>query len=354
MNILIDIIHPAHVHFFRYAISEFEKRGHKVAVTARQKDVTIELLTNFGIPFTVLSKVGKGRWGLLWELVTRDIKLWKFCRSFHPDVLTGISGAFVAHVGAVLHKPSIVWDDTEHQKLAHLITWPLATEIHNPDSYSLPCRKKQHFYPGCHDLAYLHPKRFTPSADVVKQVGIEPEEKFCIIRFVSWGAHHDVGQHGFDEEKKLRFVEALAEYARPYITSEGPLPAELAGYQLKIPPHQFHHVLAFASLCVAEGATVASEAAVLGTPSVYINTLKAGCLDMFAEYGLMKQTIDTDEALELSIELLKDEDAKEKCRSAREKFLADKIDVTDYIVETVERAGAVTKGSESQPRKEQV
>ena len=47
MNILIDIIHPAHVHFFRHAISEFEKRGHKVAVTARQKDVTIELLAVF-------------------------------------------------------------------------------------------------------------------------------------------------------------------------------------------------------------------------------------------------------------------------------------------------------------------
>jgi len=354
MNILIDIIHPAHVHFFRHAISEFEKRGHNVAVTARQKDVTIELLENFGIPFTVLSKVGKGRIGLLAELIARDIRLWKFCRRFQPDVLTGISGVFVAHVGTLLRRPSIVWDDTEHQKLAHIITWPFAAQIQHPDCYLKPAGKKEHLYPGCHDLAYLHPKRFIPSADVVRQVGINPEEKFCIIRFVSWGAHHDVGQHGFAEDKKLQFIKTIAEYARPYITSEGPLPVQFAEYQLKIPVHQFHHVLAFASLCVAEGATVASESAVLGTPSIYINTLKAGCLDMFEKYGLLRQTTDTDRALEMSLAWLKDENVKEECRAGREKFLADKIDVTDYIVETVERAGAVTKSSDSQPLKEQV
>ena len=268
--------------------------------------------------------------------------------------MTGISGVFVAHVGALLRRPSIVWDDTEHQRLAHMITWPFATAIHNPDSYSLPPGRKRHFYRGCHDLAYLHPKRFTPGADVVRQVGINPDEKFCIIRFVSWGAHHDVGQHGFAEDKKLQFVKSIAEYARPYITSEGPLPAEFAEYQLKIPHHQFHHILAFASLCVAEGATVASESAVLGTPSIYINTLKAGCLDMFEKYGLLRQTTDTDRALKLSLAWLKDENAKEKCRAGREKFLADKIDVTEYIVETVERAGMAARGRNSRSLKEQV
>jgi len=353
MNIVIDIIHPAHVHFFRHAISELQKRGHNVAVTARQKDVTIELLQNLGIPFTVLSKVGKGRVGLAWELITRDIRLWKFCRRFKPDVLTGISGMFVAHVGTLLRKPSIVWDDSEHQKLAHTITWPFATEIHNPDSYYTPPGKKQHFYPGCHDLAYLHPNRFTPSAEIVKELGINPDQRYCIIRFVSWGAHHDVGQHGFAENKKLHFINAITEYARPYITSEGVLPPELAEYQLRIPVHQFHHVLAFASLCVTEGATVASEAAVLGTPAVYVNTLKAGCIDMFAEYGLLKQTTDTQQALDLSLAYLKDEQTKEKCQAARRKFLADKIDVTDYIVKTIEHAADVSKGTTSQSGKEQ-
>lgn len=354
MNILIDIIHPAHVHFFRHAIGEFEKRGHNVAVTARQKDVTVELLENFGIPFTVLSKVGKGRTGLLAELIARDIRLWKFCRDFRPDVLTGISGVFISHVGALLRRPSIVWDDTEHQKLAHIITWPLATAIHSPNCYLKTPKKKQNLYAGVHELAYLHPNRFNPDAELVKSLGIDPQQKYCIIRFVSWGAHHDVGQHGLADEKKLRFTESIAEYARPYITSEGTLPGELEPYRLNIPVHQMHHVLACASLCVTEGATVASEASVLGVPTIYVNTLKLGYTNMLEEYGLLNQTTDTDRALELSLGQLKDEDAGQKCRAARRKFLADKIDVTDYIVKTVESAGAATKGGDSQSLKEQV
>ena len=340
MNILIDIIHPAHVHFFRFAIEEFQKRGHKVAVTARQKDVTTELLDNFNIPFTVLSKVGKGLPGLFAELIVRDVRLWKFCRKFKPDVLAGISGIFVAHVGKLMGKPSVVWDDSEHQKLTHMITWPFATAVYNPDSYYLPAEKNRHFYPGCHDLAYLHPNRFTPDAEIVRSLGIDPDQRYCVIRFISWGAHHDVGQHGFEEESKLKFVKEIAAHATPYITSEGDLPEELKQYQLRIPADKFHHVLAFASLCVAEGATVATESAAMGTPSVYINTLRAGCIDMFEEYGLLKQTTNADQALQMSIEWLDNEQIREKYLLDRDRFLADKIDVTSFIVETIENIAA--------------
>ena len=58
---------------------------------------------------------------------------------------------------------------------------------------------------------------------------------------------------------------------------------------------------------------------------------------MLEEYGLIKQTADTQHALKYCLKWLADPEAKEKCRVAREKLLADKIDVTDYIMETIER-----------------
>ena len=338
MNILIDIIHPAHVHFFRCAISEFQKQGHQVAVTARQKDVTISLLENFGIPFTVLSEVGQGRAGLLRELLVRDWRLWKFCRKFKPDVLTGISGVFIAHVGWLLGKPSVIWDDTEHQKQAHLITWPLATAIYSPDCYLKSPITKQTLYPGCHELAYLHPNRFTPDADIVRSLGIDPTEKYCIVRFISWGAHHDVGQHGLEDERKLDFIKTIEKHARPYITSEGPLPESLKPYQLRIPPHQLLHVLGFASLCIAEGATVASEAALLKVPAVYINTLTGGTLQRLEKFGLLQHTTSHQEALQLSLEHLTQPEKREKFLLAHQQMMADRIDVTEYIIDTVEKA----------------
>ena len=339
MRILVEVTHPAHVHFFRNAIVEFENRGHSVAVTARDKDVTVGLLKNFGIDHTVLSCAGGGKASLPGELLVRDIRLVRFCRSFKPDVLTGISGVFAAHAGFVLRRPVVVWDDTEHQKFSHMLTRPFVTAVHSPDCYKKSFGKKHHFYAGCHELAYLHPKRFAADVEVVKELGIDPDEKYCLIRFVKWGAHHDVGQHGIADERKVSFVEEIGKRAKPYITAEADLPLELERYRLDIPVHQIHHVMAYASLCVGEGATMASESAVLGVPAVYVNTLRLGYIDMLAEYGLIKQTTDTQEALRLSLEWLENEQGRGKCAAAREKLIEETIDVTDYIVETVEHYG---------------
>jgi predicted glycosyltransferase len=336
MRILVEMTHPAHVHFFRHAIAEFERHGHKVAVTARDKDVTIELLHHYGIAFTQLSKMGRTKMSLFGEMLVRDASLFRFCRRFKPDILTAISGVFAAHIGWVLGKPVVVWDDTEIATAAHKITHPFVTAIYSPDCFKKSFGKKHHLYPGLHELAYLHPKRFTADSEVVKSLGIDPAQKYCIIRFVSWQAHHDAFQHGLIEHDRLRFVEEIARYARPYITSESPLPAELEPYRLNIPVHQIHHVAAFATLYVGEGATMAAESALLGVPSVYVNTLRAGTIDMLQGYGLLKQTADTGQALEYCIDWLSDSAAKEKCIAARNKLLTDKIDVTEYIVTTIE------------------
>ena len=338
MRILVDIIHPAHVHFFRNAINIWRQNGHEVAVTARQKDVTIALLENYKLEHMTLSKVGSGLSGLLCELIYRDIKLWKFCRKFKPDVLTGISGVFISHVGKLIGKPSVVWDDTEHQSKAHRITWPVATQIQSPDCYLKEPIAKQHLYKGFHELAYLRPEYFTPDKEIVSAVGINVDRPYCLVRLVSWGAHHDVGQSGFDAAKMIDFLEQLAKYAKPYLSVEGQCPPELEKYQLSVPVHQIHHVMAFARLVVGEGATMISEAAVLGTPAVYINTLGLGYINMLEEYGILKQTIKTDEALEYCLDFLRDENTQAKCERIRQKILNDKIDVTKYIVEIVEQA----------------
>jgi predicted glycosyltransferase len=41
LRVLIDIGHPAHVHFFKNTIWNLEKKGHKVMVVSRDKDVVV-------------------------------------------------------------------------------------------------------------------------------------------------------------------------------------------------------------------------------------------------------------------------------------------------------------------------
>ncbi|MBN1795846.1 MAG: DUF354 domain-containing protein [Sedimentisphaerales bacterium] len=334
MRILVEATHPAHVHFFRNAIKIWKSGGHEVAVTAREKEIVIKLLNLYGIEHTVLSSIGKGKLSLFSELIKRDYKLWQFCRKFKPDVLTAIGGVFAAHAGFLCRKPVVVWDDTEHAAISHKMTFPFATAVYTPDCYSINLGKKQIRYAGCHELAYLHPNRFTPDKSILKDIGIDPNEKYCLIRFVSWQAHHDVGQHGFGKNAKVKFVSEISKYAKVYITSEAELPKELDEYRLKIPVHQIHHLMAFASLCVTEGATMASESAVLGVPAVYINTLTAGTIQEFAKYGLLEHITDAKKALNRVVELLKNPEDK---KTALGSCLQDKIDVTKYIVDTIEQ-----------------
>ena len=338
MRILVDVTHPAHVHFFRSAIKLWQQHGHEVAVTARRKDVTVELLENFNIPFTTLSEAGKGLFGLFGEMLRRDVKLLRFCKAFKPDVLTAIGGVYAAHVGFLLRKPVVVWDDTEVATIGHKLTHPFAKWIMSPDCYTKDLGKKQKRYAGLHELAYLHPNRFTPDAAVVKSLGIDPSEKYCLLRFVSWQAHHDVGQYGFDNRQKEKIIQELSKYAKVYITAEGSIPEQLKKYQLKIPVHLIHHVLAFAKLYIGEGATMATEGGLLGVPAVYVNSLQSGNMNMLANYGLLNQTTDAQEILKLSVQWLTDPQVSSKCSAARQKLLDSTIDVTEFVVATIEKA----------------
>ena len=64
MRVLIDILHPAHVHFFRNFYAEMEARGHEVRITARDKDRSVDLLRAFGLPYEQISRQKRGAGGL--------------------------------------------------------------------------------------------------------------------------------------------------------------------------------------------------------------------------------------------------------------------------------------------------
>lgn len=136
MKILIDILHPAHVHFFRPFREEMSARGHEFLVTARQKDVTIELLEAYEIPHTVLSRQRTGRAGLAYELASRTARLIRIARRFRPDVMTGIMGPSIALAGTALRIPRVVFYDTEIATSTNRWVYPMSTAVCTPEAAS--------------------------------------------------------------------------------------------------------------------------------------------------------------------------------------------------------------------------
>ena len=75
MRILIDILHPAHVHFFRNFHGEMTGRGHELLITARDKDRSVELLERYGLPYEQISAQRAGGMGMVTEMSSAPARL---------------------------------------------------------------------------------------------------------------------------------------------------------------------------------------------------------------------------------------------------------------------------------------
>jgi len=337
MRILVDVTHPAHVHFFKGAAQDLADRGHQVRFVAREKEMTTQLLEEYDIPFQKLSKIRKGLLGLAVELIEHQSRLFGVIRKFHPDVILNIGGTFIVHVGKLTGVRTCVFTDTEHAKLSNAITFPFASHICTPESYIHSLSDKQIRYKGFQELAYLHPNQFTPDPKVLSQLGLREDERFFILRFVSWGASHDVGLHGLSPRGQLALVDGLKKYGKVLITSEGDLPEALQPNRMNVSPTLIHDLLFYASMYIGEGATMASESAILGTPSVYVSPLELGYLDELEEkYQLMYHLRKGDADIEGILDLAKDPNLKQKHKTRQKRMLEDKTDVTAWIVKFIE------------------
>jgi predicted glycosyltransferase len=340
MRILIDILHPAHVHFFRNFHAEMKDRGHQLCITARDKDRSVELLQAFGLPYQQISRQKSGA-GLAVEMAGRTTRLMKIMRSFRPDVMTGIMGPSIALAGAVRRVPAVVFYDTEFAVQTNRIVYPLAHSVCTPDSYQgkVPGRHAQ--YAGYHELAYLHPNRFQPDPAVLGDFGIRPGEPYSILRFVSWQAVHDRRERGLSDKQKLNLIEVLQRRGRVLISSESPLDGHLADLAVPGRVEQIHHLIAHARLVVGESATMSSEAAVLGVPAVFIATTGRGYTDdEERRYGLVRHFTEDqyDMALSAIEEILAEPAAT--WQKARQRLLEEKIDVTAWMIDYFETSFA--------------
>jgi hypothetical protein len=337
VRILLDLLHPAHVHVFRHLRDELLGRGHEVIITARDKDLTLDLLQRYGIDAEVISVQRTGSIGLAGELIGRTRRLLGVARRVRPDVMTGIMGPSIAPVGRLLRTPAIVLYDTEFATRTNRWVYPMATAVVTPDCYQGRVRGTHITYPGYHETAYLHPDRFTPDPAIRTDLGLDPGEPYSLVRFVSWQASHDTGEVALTAEQKRRLVAELSARGTVFVSSEAPLPDDLAPLSLPTPPERIHHVIAAAALVVGESATMASEAAVLGTPAVFIATTGRGYTDEQQRRYRLVSHVQPDE-FESVLSAIAEFSATppDELADRHRRLLADKIDTTAWLVDFFE------------------
>jgi predicted glycosyltransferase len=339
MRIVVDVNHPGHVHFFKNFIWEMEKKGHDVLITATEKDVAFKLLDNYYLDYINLGSYGNSLIQKLINIPIIDLKMYMAVKSFKPDVFLGLGSVRAAHVSFLIRKKCILFEDTEHSTEQISLYLPFIDHVYTPSCFTGSLGKKQIRYNGYHELAYLHPNYFTPNPEVLSELELAEGDQFVVLRFVSWDASHDIGHHGI--QNKIKFVKELEKYGRVLITSEGDMDTELEKYKITVSPEKLHNLLYYASLYIGEGATTASECAVLGTHAIYVNTLRLGYTDEEENrYGLVYNFSDPVNmeklAFDKALVLLKNPSLKEEGKKKREKLLKNKIDVTKFLVKLIE------------------
>ncbi|MBN1970698.1 MAG: DUF354 domain-containing protein [Candidatus Delongbacteria bacterium] len=338
MKILIDIGHPAHVHYFRNFIKIMESRGHKFKVIARKREIIFELLSHYGIKFHNRGRGSDSFIGKIVYMFFADILIFIKALRFKPDLFLSFSSPYAAQVSYLFRKPHIALNDTEHTDKTHSkFTYPFSANLITPKSYTNDIGEKHIRFNNIIESLYLHKTYFQPDKDIYKFLGIKENEEYVILRFVSWNAHHDFGQQGLSKKDKEELISILKVKFKVFISSEGKLEESLKQYQIKIPPYKMHDVLANASLFIGESGTMASESAVLGTYAVYINSLPLMCyLRLEQENNLLKHFSSTEDVVEYVRNLIQRNDLKEEALKNRDMMTKDFIDPTAFLIWFIE------------------
>jgi uncharacterized protein len=336
MRLLIEAHHPAHIHFFKHAIAEWVRRGDQVKLIGRDRDVMRKLLEAYDfIPADIATEQSKNNHFPLREMLMRQYRVADQIFRFGPDLVLSLMGSYT-QPAALLRVPNFIFTDSEFQSFNHQIAHPFATRIYTPECFWKELGPKQHRYKGYHELAFLHPSRFTPRESILSTLGL-PKHGYVVVRVSAWDTLHDVGQSGFGGALDEFLHAVLKHYPVLIVPERGILPEHWQHLKMQVAPEYFHDVLAFAKFVVSEGASTASEAACLGVPSVYLNSTSRGYLDdIELNYGLVSCHTDSRSALRKVHEWLASPLPLATTEAARARLIADHLDVTSFVVREVD------------------
>jgi predicted glycosyltransferase len=336
MKIAFFLNTPAQVHLHKNVIRELQRNGHQTVILARAYGDTTQLLDELEFKYSVYLTAPKSKVGKILSFPFSALNAFYILRKENPDLIVD-AGGYGALTSRLLGKPCLVFSDSEPMPVQLLMLRQLAYAIVTPDCFVRDLGRKHIRVRSYKELAYLHPDRFTPDGSIYALLGIKPTDDFSIVRFNAFDAVHDVGIKGLSLDDKRRLVERMSKYGRVFISSELDLPEDLSEYSMRIPKTRIHDALSFAKILIADTQTMTTEAAVLGTPVVRINSFvgendMGNFIELEKKYGLIFNYSESDKAIEQAIQLAAQPNIKKEWIAKRDNMLKDKIDLTEFLV----------------------
>ena len=333
---MFELGHPKHYHMFKRLMDNYRSNGNQIIVMARNKDVLLNLLKADKIKYV---RFGPHLDGLLKKLLITPLLLFNYFAIlvfYRPKIVFSKASPYVSFFSRALRLNHIIFPDSDGFK-SNDVLGKHASLIITPDNYKDDYGPKHKRINGFFENLYLHPEVFKPNKQLLSKYGIDPLSKYIIIRLVGWGAHHDTFAKGISKEKLTNLIKGLEKHARVYLSSEGAQSKELNKYKLDIDPADIHHVLYFASAYLGDSQTMATEASLLGVPSIRTNSF-VGDKDMTnfklleQKHGLLYNFSDPQKAFKKAATLLQEPGTKDKWQEKRQRYYKENRDVFKQIL----------------------
>jgi predicted glycosyltransferase len=337
MNILIDVGHPAHVHLFKNFISEAKQQGHKISISTRRVTSIIQLLHAYGLDYEIVGKKRDGIIAKYLDQIEIIFNILKLSREKKIDYALGVS--MVLPIVSRFRKMAVFgFDDDDMSATPTFAKYVNKSDVVlTPDALKNEQRGENHVaYSGYHELAYLHPNRFIPDESVLFEAGLKKGEKYFVLRFNAFKAHHDTNAMGISLENKRRLIEKIQKYGKVFITSERELEPEFESLKISIAAHKIHSFIYYSTMFIGDSQTMTTEAALLGVPAFKCNSFanrlsipneieqKYRLCYSFLPMDFDKMLLQIDEVLSLP-------DIKLEWGNRIKTLLDDKIDVTAFL-----------------------
>lgn len=344
-KIFFFIVHPSKYHLFKNTIRRLLSEGVEIDIAIVTKDILEDLVKNEG--WNYINIIPEGR---------RNKKLPKYIEVLYFSIKTlynlfsltskkkydlFITDDLLVVIGRIKGIKTLYFQDDDLKAVPeskYLLKF--ADLIVSPDSCNLGMFSKNKIsYKGNHEIAYLHPSCFKPNREIIKQFNPKMK-KYFILRFVSLSATHDQGKRGLDDDKAKILISLLEKHGKVFISSERKLSQEFEKYRISIEPWNIAHALYYADVFIGDSQTMASEAAVLGTPSLRYNDFvgRIGYLEeLEQEFGLTYgfKTNNFNELLNMLNKMLSTKDLKSIWAKKRNKFINATDNVNDFIHEVI-------------------
>ena len=309
MRVWVDLTNTAHPVVLRPLVDVLEQRGHEVLITARPLSHTLELLDDWGHPYTSLGEYGGAKRADKARQAARRARLmtqWGQ-RNGPFDAALAHGSTDLPVAGRLLRVPNTTMFDYEWATAQHSLNCRLAHRVLVPDA--IPASRLRRYgatkrklvqYPGLKEEYVLH--GFEADPEVPRQLGLDLAAPIAVIRTAPSYALYLGGREAALLPRLIRHLhDQGAQVVVLARNDEQRAEAASTGLDRVIVPQravESRSLVAFSDVLVSAGGSMNREAAALGTPVYSMFEGRLGGVDeRLIEEGRLQMLTDVEQVV---------------------------------------------------------